>query len=192
MLRLEGRNKAAPNQGELLGLLDPGWDFAPNPNEATWWERERVIGREINSQHTTDLFSKLDSALAMTPGHLPKEEHEKFKSMLGLDDAAAAKPTPNLAPTKNAAQYAMSKTHPTVRAFAPASPRNGLARPERANKKRRYDDSSFPGYNDGYPDDDGYSTGGMDERRGSNSKKRRKVSIKPDGYYANPNGDLFQ
>lgn len=185
-LGLEGRNKAGPNQDELFGLLDPAWDY-PGQGGGTFWEQERVTGREINSQHTSDLFSKLDGALSMGPGQLPKEAHEKWKSALGLDDTSAAKATPSLAPSKNAAQYAMSKTNTSgMRASAPASPRNGLPRPGRPNKKRRYDDSAFEGYNDGFPDDDGYSTGGMDDRLGSASKKRRKVSAKHSGFHANP------
>lgn len=161
-LGLPGRNKPTTIPGELTGFLE--W-----PSEM--WADQRA---EPIKQTTDDVLAKLDRALAMAPGRLPTEEHNSWKSYLGIEDgpaAAAGKGTPSLAPTKNAAQ--MLKNNASMRASAPASPRAAIARPDRANKKRRYDDSSFEGYRE---EDDGYSTGGLDDMRVSGSKKRKKVS----------------
>lgn len=138
--------------------------------------------------------------------------------------ATAAPPTAKLlpattAPTPNGPLRTSASANPLLaRTFphastalrnnsAPASPRplaNGpssglgggaVARPERVGKKRRYDESSYAGYQEGY-DDDGYSTGGgMDERRGSggrngstggggggNKRQKRKVSAHLAGF----------
>ena len=113
----------------------------------------------------------------MKPGRLPKAEDVQWKNMLGLDDAATAKPGQPAVPAKSMAGNFIAKTAPAaaVQRSAPTSPRTA-ARPVRENKKRRYDDSSFSGYGEGF-DDDGYSTGDGTGRRGSVSKRqKRKVS----------------
>lgn len=113
---------------------------------------------------------------------------------------ATTAPTPNgaaAAPVRTTTNPLLARTFPqsqttTSPAFknasAPSSPRpshlaNGGPRPERTGKKRRYDESSYAGYQEGYDDDDGYSTGGGggEERRrsglGSQKRQRRKVSL---------------
>lgn len=149
-----------------MGLME--W-----PDEG--WYDQRIHGKELDSWESHPIMSKLGRALQMNPGRLPSDEHDKWKNLLSLEDNA--KTTPSLAPSKNPAQQAMLKSQSsTMRASAPASPRmTHGARPDRPNKKRRYDENSYHGYNDGYGDDDGYSTGGLDDKRSSASKKRRKV-----------------
>lgn len=166
-LGLPGRNKPTDIPGELLGFME--W-----PDEG--WLDQRVYGKELERAESGPVMAKLGKALQMNPGRLPTQEHEKWKNTLGLEDGNAAR-TPLLGPNKNAAQQAMRKSQASsMRASAPASPRASSAfRPDRTGKKRRYDESSYAGYTDGYQDDDGYSTGGMDDKRGSASKKRRKV-----------------
>ena len=191
-LGLEGKNKASKNQFELMGLMDPDWD-APLQDGRTLWD-ERM------GDATTDLMNGgkgvldlLDGALSgMRPGHLPKQEHEHWKGLLGLDETAANqppttnKPLPGMAPAppKTAATNLLSKTAP-MRNSAPSSPRNAItARPERTGKKRRYDESSYEGY-----EEDGYSTGGDTGRRGSGGKRqKRKVSGRLSGYYSQLEG----
>lgn len=164
---LSGRNKPTDIPGELLGFME--W-----PDEG--WFDQRVYNRELEKAATGPMMAKLEQALAMQPGRLPNAEHEKWKSVLGLDlEGLAPARTPGLEPSKNVAQHVLQRNHPTsMRASAPASPRGGVGRPERANKKRRYDDTSFEGYSDGYHEDDGYATAGGDDRR---SSKKRRVGL---------------
>ncbi|KXT04319.1 hypothetical protein AC578_7979 [Pseudocercospora eumusae] len=181
-LGLEGRNKAVPNQGELSGLLDPGWsqEMQPGSGVTLWDNNWSERGKLGDSNAEADLLSKLDAALKMGPGQLPGKERESWNNVLGLDDpsvpskgATATAKAPlasNPALAKTSAAHAMSSS-------APASPRNQI-RPDRKGKKRSYDDSSFEGYNQGY-DDDGYSTGGLDDtgRRRDASKRQKRKDI---------------
>lgn len=183
-LGLEGKPKAKAGKAELEGLVDPAWNNTTEDG-GTWWtatHAETMLGSGQEDQ----LFAKLDSALSFAPGKLPEEEDRQWSRELGLDEPAGGrKGTPLVGPTKTVAGKAMGKTHPGQlgRNSAPASPRS-MQRPERQNKKRRYDDSSFTGYNEGF-DDDGYSTGGIDDRANSGGKRqKRKVSGRTKGYYA--------
>jgi len=112
------------------------------------------------------MLSNLDAALSFKPGRLPKAEHEQWKAQLAFDDNKA-KPA---ALTKTAASnFLKSTTGPLARKSAPASPRNVPGRPERTSKKRRYDDTSFEGY-----EEEGYSTGDAEDRLAG---KRRKQQV---------------
>lgn len=162
---LSGKNKPTDIPGELLGFME--W-----PDEG--WHDQRVYGKELENAESSLLMAKLGRALQMNPGSLPAEEHNKWKGILGLDDGSK---TPSLPSSKVPAHQAMLKAQASsMRASAPASPRatNGV-RLDRSNKKRRYDESSYTGYSESYQEDDGYSTGGMDDKRNSATKKRRKV-----------------
>lgn len=165
-LALPGKNKPTDRAGELLGIME--W-----PDEA--WQDQRVYGKELEKAESAPIMAKLGQALQFNPGRLPNDDHDKWKSLLNYEETATTKGTPSLAPTKNPAQQAMLKSQSSsLRASAPASPRSSQGvRPDRPNKKRRYDESSYHGYNDAY--DDGYSTGGIDDKRDSATKKRRKV-----------------
>ncbi|KAK4547286.1 hypothetical protein LTR36_000941 [Oleoguttula mirabilis] len=190
-LGLEGRSKATANNGALQGLLDPNWD-ADVGGGVTWWQQEK--GDPLQSAGSgvamTELLAKLDVATSsMRPGQLPKSEHKVWKDMLAVDDTAA-KGTPATHATKlglgthHPALLAKTSAGVALRASAPSSPRNAFAtRPERANKKRRYDDSSFDGYQQTFDEDGGYSTGGVDEagggaRRGSGGKRQKVEQAK--------------
>lgn len=192
-LGLEGKNKAVSNQGELAAILDPDWN-AMTANGSTWWDERWQELRLDDEKAQAQVLSKLDSALHMEPGRLPAKEHEEWKSTLGLDDSASlAKAAPAPSAVKQPAINAhLAKTAPAAaaRGSAPSSPRNGI-RPDRTGKKRSYRDSSFEGYNDGF-EDDGYSTGGVDDtgrRRDSTKRQKRKVSVKDAGFYAVPGPD---
>lgn len=124
---------------------------------------------------------KSGKAFDLNAGKLPKAENERWRATLALDDPAPQQQQTGRVPVagavKNpAAQAQMLRANPSMtsmRASAPASP-NGIARPERAGKKRSYRDASFEGYAEsGLADEESHS---MDERRGSMGKKRRKVS----------------
>ena len=208
-LGLEGRNKATKSLPELSELVNPGWNRLEADGK-TAWQTQRA--EALLGEHDTDaMLEALDSAMAgMRPGHLPKTEHARWKDLLGLDEAANAaaaattKPPPHPSSSVPLAQGSktgapnpafLAKTAPgaALRTSAPASPRNasgpGVAsRPDRAGKKRRYDESSYEGY-----EDDGYDTGGMEDsnRRGSGGGKRqkRKVSGRQPGFFSEFTGD---
>jgi hypothetical protein len=187
-LGLEGRNKADKNLHELEGLCDPVWGTLVDGNrtmfQAHWENQNMVLG---NADHENDMMRKLDAALKMEPGKLPGKEHDHWKNMLGLDESAApAAAAKGSVLSKLPTGSALAHTAPAMAArnSAPASPR-GTIRPDRSGKKRRYNDSSFEGYDQ---EDDGHLSAGMDDtgRRVSGSKRqKRKVGGKPPGYYAN-------
>ncbi|KAH0403285.1 Rox3-domain-containing protein, partial [Aureobasidium melanogenum] len=163
---LSGKNKPTDIEGELGGFMQ--WD------EGSWYD-QRIHGRELDKAESSSLMANLGRALTMNPGTLPADEHNKWKAILGLDDGNK---TPSQPANKMVAHPQMLKAQASsMRASAPASPRashpNGI-RPDRSNKKRRYDESSYTGYNESYQEDDGYSTGGLDDKRNSATKKRRK------------------
>ena len=180
-LGLEGLNKAAPNQMELQGLVDPLWSTEVDTGLTMWDQRwqEFKLG-DANGEN--DLLGKLNSALQLQPGRLPKAEHEQWKKTLGLDEAAiVAKSAGVPKDAKQATTNAhLARTAPAtaLRSSAPSSPRNGV-RSVRTGKKRSYGDSSFEGYGEGF-EDDVYSTDGVDDtgrRRDSNKRQKRKVSF---------------
>lgn len=168
------------------------WDMEVGGPGVDIWQQQRVSENPTLGPGSADeLLAKLGrSALSLAPGQLPKAEHEHWKGILGLDDS---KPTPALQATKVPANPALARTAPgqAARASAPASPRavrdgqglGGAVRPERAGKRRRYDESSY----EGYDEDGGYSTGGVDDtgsRRGSASKRqKRKVGGRVASFY---------
>lgn len=186
---LEGRNQATKSQAELWGFVNPEWDQPRGDGQDLWMEHK---GKLMLDQSDLDgIMGVLDDALGgMQQGHLPHPQHENWKKTLGLDDANQAangpvKPLPNAlnAPKVGAQNPLLSKTSAAtaMRSSAPASPRNAngagiAARPDRTGKKRRYDESSYEGY-----DDDGYDS----ERRGSAGKRqKRKVSGRRAGFYS--------
>jgi len=182
-LGLEGRPFAKPNQRELEGLAEDAWD-EPGPDGKTYFDMF-FDGIELgNAAAESEIMASLGAAFTFNIGHLSDEEENKWKGYLGLDDEKApaqkiAKGTPQQSAMRpTAAAIALAKTVPNVmqRASAPASPANSANRPDRANKRRRYDDSSF----EGYDNDDGYSTGGVDDRgTGGPKRQKRKVSEYP-------------
>jgi hypothetical protein len=173
---LPGKTKPLGGMPEnaLLGLLDPAWDFI-DPNGVPQWQIQRhqlTLGDQVQP-------NLLDAALGgMKEGRLPKDEYKKWDEIIGLSDSRPVAPgQAAVKPGQAAPNPLLSKTAPALsaRASAPSSPRASLSRPERAGKKRRYDESSYTGYQEGYADDDGgYSTGGDSASgRGSVSKRPR-------------------
>lgn len=164
---LAGRNKPVSNPNEFTNLLLMPDEYYDNIN----------AGKSIADGLPSSVLDRLDKALHMTPGKLPPQENEKWKSIIGTDDAPKSRPP---APTH---QRKLSAAHNNLSASlgsnsAAASPSVKPARPERAGTKRRYIDSSFKGYGEGFDDDDpADSTAGEDEGRGGMKKKRRKVRV---------------
>lgn len=166
-LGLEGRNKATESMRELEGLVDPAWDFLTQNGTTLWQEQNPTADTE--GPLKDEMLANLDAALSFKPGRLPKAEYDRWNHQLDFNhpNAKATGATQVPVPAKTAtSNFMKTTTGPHARSSAPASPRNVPGRPDRINKKRRYDDRSFEGY-----DEDGYSTGDVDDRSGS---KRRK------------------
>ncbi|KAF2153103.1 Rox3-domain-containing protein [Myriangium duriaei CBS 260.36] len=179
---LPGRNKPTVLEGELMGLME--W-----ADEA--WYDQKIYGRELENaldplkgrlwrSEEGSAATKIDRALQLNPGRLPRDEDQTWRATLALDEPASAQP--KAAPPKPTALSAVNGLKPGLttgmRASAPASPAarspGAVDRPDRAGKKRRYNDQTFEGYAEsGWAEDDGYSTGGDAAKRG----KRRRVSV---------------
>ncbi|QIX02257.1 hypothetical protein AMS68_007774 [Peltaster fructicola] len=142
-LGIEGRNKATAQEGHLQGLVDPGWD-AVVADGVTMWE-QKMENFALGGKGTDEMFENLTKAFHFKPGHFLKQSTQSGRN--------------NLAWTS---LWWLSDLHSV--AFFRA------LRPDRTGKKRRYDESSYEGY-----DDDGYSTGGVDDAgRRINGAKRVK------------------
>lgn len=160
-LGVEGRNKATVQEGHLQGLVDPLWDAEVSGNVTMWDQKTENV--KMNGTSTEDLLISLNDALRLRPGRLPRAEYAEWRQQLGLDDAGAnpKEALPARPPDVNSA--------PTnARSSVPSSP-NGTLRPDRAGKKRRYDESSYEGY-----DDDPIA--GIDGRANGARRVKRKVT----------------
>lgn len=141
------------------------------------WSVHQIKGRDIADGLSKTTLSSLDRALTMAKGPLPKSIFDS--SVLGdlAPHAAAAAsrsiqakqsaPNTPLATTPNAA----APRPKTGNTLAPGSDPN---RPRRNIKKRTYGDSSYEGYGEGFPDEDGGLDTGYSTGEGESAKKRRK------------------
>jgi hypothetical protein len=150
-LKVAGRNKAISTAKEFNDLM-----YAPDDHFIS----TNVLGKEMSKSIGADFQEKMKRALDIIPGSLPKSEIAKWKNVLAMDEGqpqvpgkvrpvgpgAGAAPEPTSAPTS-----------------APA-----LERPDRLNKKRKYTDNSFSGYN-GFDDEE-------DTEDDGTKRKRKKVS----------------
>lgn len=176
-LGLEGQSKALPGNGALEGLLDAGWDEIVADDQSLWEQQKYSNYDRLTERSIEGILGKVGDALSgMSKGRFPnKDERKHWEEVLGLGQPKAMAST---AVQSSVTNPLLARTAPgqAIRASAPASPRAGLARPERTGKKRRYDDSSFSGYADTYVDDDGgYSTGGDSGSRRGSTTKRQKI-----------------
>ncbi|KAI9710901.1 MAG: hypothetical protein M1820_002336 [Bogoriella megaspora] len=163
ILGLSGKAKPTSNPNEFLGLLDIPEDS---------WQATEVSTRDIKNGMTSTLEAKLDRALQIAPGKLPPEEADKWKSILSVDEPTKVKS--NLNP-KNKSGSAPAAP-PSAKASSPPSSNPETSRPQRAGKKRRYDDASFEGYAEGNVDDGNSSQDESLASLSAKAKKRRKVS----------------
>ncbi|KAK3068995.1 hypothetical protein LTR53_013017 [Teratosphaeriaceae sp. CCFEE 6253] len=188
-LGLEGRAKAQAGNGALAGLVDPAWELDAGSGR-TWWDAQRgseVAGLLGEKGDALDMLALLPAAFqGLGREGFPKKEHEHWRHVLGLDEAGT---TPALPATKPNGVFpaALGKGATTPaqatalrNAASPVSP-NGVVRPERAGKKRRYDEASYTGYHEGFVDDDGYSTGGDSSGLRGSAGKRQKTGAGPAG-----------
>ena len=170
------QKKAEDAPSEFLGMIQ-----VPELE----WNVHQVKGREIADGISEATRSSLGRAMTMAKGPIPRAIWDT--SVLGdvMPSNGTTKPTtPStpLATTPGAAAPA------PPRPKQPHPPGDDPTRPRRNIKKRSYGDSSFEGYGEGFPDDDGgvdtgYSTG--DGERGN--KRRKKVCLATEVHLAESN-----
>lgn len=130
-----------------------------------------TVGKELESGLAPDILRSLDQALSMAPGPIEAADTQHYRSYLATDDSTKAKAGPEV-PGKRPLQ-----PNPTARNSAAPSPAMRASRPERQGAKRRYNDTSFSGYGEGFGDEEvaDSTAGEEDGRSGFPKKKRRKV-----------------
>jgi hypothetical protein len=160
-LQIAGKNKAAKVPDEFTNLLQ--W-----PEQE--WHNQKVHGKNAMDGLSGDLLGMFDRAVQMAPGKLPAAEADKWRNLVATDDGVKSKAAAEIV-AKKPVQPA-----PNARSSAVPSPALKPSRPERSGTKRRYNETSFVGYGEGFADDDiADSTGGEDDgRSGITKKKRRK------------------
>ena len=176
---LAGRNKAVKHQegtpGGLAELL--AW-----PEEE--WQNQKVAGMELEKGLPSAMMAKLEKAMKMEPGPVPKNEewenilgHEKLKPVIPNSESKSKQTVQ--ATTKPAKVNGQVNGIPATVGTPPVGE---VARPKRTGRKRRYDEHSFEGYGEGYVDDDGegismggYSSGDGSKNSNVSKKKRKKV-----------------
>ncbi|KAI5461331.1 Rox3 mediator complex subunit-domain-containing protein [Mariannaea sp. PMI_226] len=134
------------------------------------WSVHQVKGREISDGLSDPTLGSLAKALTMTKGPIPKNLWDT--SVLG-----------DIAPSNGDAKQPGKVTAPGTPLTVPGAV-NRLKvqgaggqnphRPQRNIKKRSYGDSSYEGYGEGFPDDDGNMDGGYSTGEGEGGQKRRK------------------
>jgi hypothetical protein len=139
----------------------------------TEWHVHEVAAKEIEAGFSEKIQADLAKATIMAKGIIPKNVWDS--SVLGdLAPAIVTKTKPGLPVTPGTpATAATVKSNKLEASQADRAKRHG--------KKRSYQDSSFDGYGDGYPDDDtsaeaGKSAGEGDERL-AKLKKRKQVHL---------------
>lgn len=138
---------------------------------------ERAIRRGLEPDFEARLAKALH--MPMPNAKLPSQEDTQWREALGTDEAPKGS-LPGAAqqqqPQGQQAQPGLTskKQAPMVGAVGTPSARtpNMNGRPERPGKKRRYDDTSFSGYGEGYEDDG--ADGGSDDEALSSRRKRMK------------------
>ena len=172
---LAARNKAAKCEAEKSTLLS----MVQMPDEE--WNLRNLEGKEIQKGLSTGTLAKLEKAMQMQPGPLP--DNSKWEEVLGIDKP---KPVPPGVDPKVKTSILTASTNGLVNGNRPHTintqiTSSEVARPKRTAKKRRYDDSSFEGYAEGFLDDEadnvdpgGYSSGDG-ASKGNASKKRKLV-----------------
>lgn len=137
------------------------------------WDIHFKNGREIEAGLSETTLSTMGRAFTMSKGPIPKSLWDS--SVLGdlapssgeRTKPSSGKPTAPGTPLA-ATPGASNRPKPHLQ------PGHDPNRPKRNIKKRSYGDSSFEGYGEGFPDDDGGVDGGYSTGEGEGGQKRRK------------------
>ena len=158
------------------------------------WQARHVGGRDLRNGLSERARAGLATAFRLEPGPVPRGE--EWQGVLGLEKPTGAgnvgplegnKGKAPVAPVregkvKGGAPLAEAATNGASTMAGPDGKAGGAegVRPLRANKRRRYDDSSFEGYGDRSFDDEvddgAYSSDGGSRQSSGSRKKRRKVT----------------
>ncbi|OCL01521.1 Rox3-domain-containing protein, partial [Glonium stellatum] len=158
-LQIAGKNKAVKVSDEFTNLLQ--W-----PDQE--WHNQKVHGKNVMDGLGADLLGMLDRAVQMAPGKLPAAEADKWRSLVATDDSVKSKAAVEITGKKPI------QPTPNARSSAVPSPALKPSRPERTGTKRRYNETSFVGYGEGFGDDEiADSTGGEDDGRSRITKKKQ-------------------
>ena len=177
--QLAGRNKAVKTDEGTPGSLV---DLVRWPDEE--WEIQKVAGKALEKGLSSATLSKLEKAMRLEPGLVPK--NDEWENILGLEKLKG--PIPAVETKARAVLPATSKMakvngHVNGMSIQTQAPTSGeIARPKRTGRKRRYDEHSFEGYGEGFVDDDGdiidaggYSSGEGSRKSNVSKKKRKKA-----------------
>ncbi|PGH30929.1 hypothetical protein GX50_06286 [[Emmonsia] crescens] len=178
-LGLAGRNKpvkaepGAPGGLRYLTL----W-----PEEE--WQNQKVYGKDIKvAEPDSAFFRQQLKAMKMEPGTLPN--HEFWEDALGHEKPVKVIAATDLSMGKTAGPFPGPVRQPMHTNGSPpmiSTPTTENTRPKRSGKKRSYNDSSFVGYGEGFPDDEadlesGRYSNSEEGGRGQGKKKRKKDHI---------------
>lgn len=141
------------------------------------WNVHEVKGREIGDGLSEATVSSLGRALTMAKGPIAKSVWDT--SVLGElapsnGDGKIPSSARETAPNTPSASTPTATDRPKMH----LAPGQDPARPRRNIKKRTYGDSSYEGYGEGFPDDDGGVDTGYSTGEGEGGQKRRKKVMK--------------
>jgi hypothetical protein len=112
----------------------------------------------------------------MVPGPLPREDSDRYKKLIGTDEAPKAKVADAL---KKGGSGITNGAPAGVSAGVPSPNMRPAVRPARHNAKRSYHDSTFTGYGEGFADEDGNQISEEESRaRGLPMAKKRRTDRK--------------
>ena len=137
------------------------------------WSVHQVKGREITDGLSQATMSAMGRAMTMAKGPIPRGIWDS--SVLGDVAPGSGEASKPVSAKPSAPNTPLASSPNAIGRSKPQVPTGqDLLRPRRNIKKRSYGDSSYEGYQEGFPDDDtGYSTG---EGEGG-QKRRKKVGI---------------
>ncbi|KAI1962530.1 hypothetical protein LOZ58_002872 [Ophidiomyces ophidiicola] len=172
-LGLSGRNKPVKHEPGAPGGLR---QLTMWPEDE--WLNQKVVGKDIKfAEPDSSLFKLHMRAMKMEPGPIPNNEywedvlgHEKLPKQVAPSVHKANDTLPS------ASRYSAQTNGTSISTPGPLT--GNPDRPKRTGKKRSYNDSSFVGYGEGFPDDDGDLEGSFysnsEEGGRSSVKKKRK------------------
>lgn len=138
------------------------------------WSVHQVKGREIGDGLSESTLSSLGRAMTMSKGPIARSVWDT--SVLGELAPSNGDVSRPAAPSKGTGPNTPAATTPAAmdRTKANLAPGSNPHRPQRNIKKRTYGDSSYEGYGEGFPDDDGGADTGYSTGEGEGAQKRRK------------------
>lgn len=170
---LAGRNKPVKREvgapGSLRSLMM--W-----PEEE--WHNQKVIGKEIKvAEPDSEFYKQQMKAMKLEPGPVPNNEY--WEDILGHEKSAKAS-TATAEQSLKKPSFQAPETLRTTSQSNGTTPTAEASRPKRTGKKRSYNDSSFIGYGEGFPDDDTELDGNLysnseEGSRDLGKKKRKKL-----------------